>query len=60
MNVHKNAKLTPAGRAERPLDLVDRDFTAVRPNELWVSDQTYVRTGGPFIYLRLSSTRLPG
>ncbi len=26
---------------ERPLDLVDRDFSASRPNELWVSDLTY-------------------
>ena len=25
-----------------PLDLVSRDFTASRPNELWVSDFTYV------------------
>ena len=36
---------------ERPLDLVDRDFTASRPNELWVSDLTYVRTGGTFAYV---------
>ena len=37
--------------AERPLDLVDRDFSATRPNELWVSDLTYVRTGSRFIYV---------
>mgnify|MGYP003650218002 CR=1 FL=1 len=37
--------------AERPLDLVDRDFSASRPNELWVSDLTYVRTGGAFCYV---------
>ena len=36
--------------AQRPLDLVDRDFSASRPDELWVSDLTYVRTGGRFIY----------
>ena len=36
---------------ERPLDLVDRDFTASRPNELWVSDLTYVRTGRSFVYV---------
>jgi putative transposase len=36
---------------ERPLDLVDRDFAAQRPNELWVSDLTYVRTGGRFAYV---------
>ncbi len=40
-----------ADGTERPLDLVDRDFTATRPNELWVSDLTYVRTGGPFVYV---------
>jgi transposase InsO family protein len=32
----------PEGR-HRP-DLVDRDFTAERPNELWVADFTYLRT----------------
>ena len=37
--------------ADRPLDLVDRDFSASRPNELWVSDLTYVRTGGTFCYV---------
>ncbi len=29
--------------AARPPDLVQRDFTASRPNELWVSDFTYLR-----------------
>ena len=29
---------------DRPLDLVTRDFTATRPNQLWVSDLTYVAT----------------
>jgi transposase InsO family protein len=29
--------------ALRPPDLVQRDFTASRPNELWVSDFTYLR-----------------
>ena len=36
---------------ERPLDLVDRGFTASGPNELWVSDHTYVRTGRSFVYV---------
>ena len=36
---------------ERPLDLVDRNFTASRPNELWVSDLTYVRLGSSFCYV---------
>jgi len=30
--------------AARPPDLVDRDFTAARPNQLWVVDFTYVPT----------------
>ena len=30
--------------AIRPADLVRRDFTAVRPNQLWVVDFTYVAT----------------
>jgi putative transposase len=29
--------------ATRPPDLVDRDFTASRPDELWVADFTYLR-----------------
>jgi len=37
--------------AERPQDLVDRDFSASRPNELWVSDLTYVRLGSTFCYV---------
>src|SRR5690625_4008431 len=36
--------------AERPADLVNRDFTADKPNSLWVSDLTYVRTGSGFVY----------
>jgi putative transposase len=36
--------------AERPKDLVDRDFTATRPNELWVADITYVATWSGFVY----------
>ena len=37
----------------RPLDLVDRDFQASRPNELWVSDLTYVATWRGFVYVAL-------
>jgi transposase InsO family protein len=36
--------------AERPLDLVERDFGAKRPNELWVSDLTYIATWRGFVY----------
>jgi putative transposase len=31
-------------------DLVDRQFTASRPNQLWVSDFTYVPTAEGFVY----------
>ena len=41
----------PEESAERPLDLVDRDFTAERPNELWVSDLTYVSTWRGWVYV---------
>ena len=37
--------------ATRPLDLVTRDFTATRPNELWVADLTYVATWRGFAYV---------
>ncbi len=35
----------------RPTDLVERDFTATRPNELWVADLTYVATWRGFVYV---------
>lgn len=39
----------PKGPNKRP-DLVNRDFTAHRPNQLWVADITYVRTRKGFVY----------
>jgi putative transposase len=41
----------PAVVAERPRDLVERNFTAIRPNQLWVADLTYVATWGGFVYV---------
>lgn len=41
----------PADLADRPLDLVARDFSAERPNQLWVSDLTYVATWRGFVYV---------
>jgi transposase InsO family protein len=41
----------PAGAADRPADLVDRQFTASRPNQLWVADFTYVATWRGFVYV---------
>lgn len=40
----------PSGDSVRPPDLVDRNFAASRPNELWVSDLTYVATWRGFVY----------
>jgi putative transposase len=35
----------------RPSDLVNREFTDSRPNELWVADFTYVATWKGFVYV---------
>lgn len=40
----------PDDVAARPADLVQRDFTATRPNQLWVADLTYVSTHAGFVY----------
>lgn len=40
----------PAAETGRPADLVKRDFTATRTNELWVADITYVRTAAGWVY----------
>jgi transposase InsO family protein len=41
----------PDETAPRPADLVQRCFTATRPNELWVADFTYVATWGGMVYV---------
>ncbi|MFD7807760.1 IS3 family transposase [Streptomyces cellulosae] len=41
----------PEPSAPRPPDLVDRDFTASRPDQLWVADMTYVRTWSGWAYV---------
>ena len=41
----------PDDSALHPADLVKRDFTATRPNELWVADLTYVVTWRGFVYV---------
>jgi putative transposase len=44
---------TPDAAAARPADLVERDFSAARPNQLWVADLTYVATWSGFVYVAL-------
>ena len=41
----RNTKVRPAA------DLVKRDFSVQGPNQLWVADITYIRTGSGFLYL---------
>ncbi|MFE1408005.1 IS3 family transposase [Streptomyces sp. NPDC058770] len=41
----------PEPSAPRPPDQVDRDFTASRPDQLWVADMTYVRTWSGWAYV---------
>ena len=41
----------PDPEAPRAADLVQRDFTATRPNELWVTDLTYVPTWAGVAYV---------
>jgi transposase InsO family protein len=41
----------PADSADRPQDLVDRNFKADRPNQLWVADLSYVATWRGFVYV---------
>jgi putative transposase len=37
--------------ADRPADLVDREFAAPAPNRLWVADLTYVKTHAGWVYV---------
>lgn len=41
----------PDVSAQRPLDRVNRQFKADRPNQLWVSDFTYVSTWQGWLYV---------
>ncbi len=49
----KRRTTTPAPTADRPADLVERDFSAPAPNRLWVADLTYVATWAGFAYVAL-------
>ena len=49
---HGGPVTTRRDRDARPApDLVDRDFTASGPDQLWVADITYVPTMAGFLYL---------
>jgi putative transposase len=48
----RGPKTTRRGKNARPApDLVERDFTADGPDELWVADITYIPTWAGFLYL---------
>jgi putative transposase len=47
----KRRTTVPGGQAERPRDLVERNFNASAPNRLWVSDFTYVATWSGVAYV---------
>jgi putative transposase len=48
----RKTRTTVRGQDSRPApDLVDRDFTATGPDQLWVADITYVATWAGFLYL---------
>jgi transposase InsO family protein len=47
----KRRTTVPDPTAPRPPDLVERKFVATRPNQLWVSDLTYVRTFEGWAYV---------
>ncbi len=46
----KTRTTIPDETAAHPADLVGRDFTATRPNQLWVADLTYVATWAGLVY----------
>jgi putative transposase len=41
----------PDDKAHRPADLVERQFVADRPNQLWVADFTFVATWQGFVFV---------
>jgi putative transposase len=47
----KRRTTIPDPQAERPADLVNRNFRASEPNRLWVADITYVPTWSGFCYV---------
>ena len=53
---HKRPKTTVGDPlAVRPADLVERNFSAAAPNQVWVADITYVPTWSGFVYVAFVS-----
>jgi transposase InsO family protein len=48
---HRRRTTIPEPSAPRPPDLVNRRFTASRPNQLWVADLTYIHTWSGWAYV---------
>jgi transposase InsO family protein len=47
----KRTTIVDETAVEQARDLLQRDFTATRPNEKWVADITYLRNWSGFVYL---------
>ncbi|MFB8179002.1 hypothetical protein ACFC8N_23710 [Streptomyces sp. NPDC055966] len=52
-SVIRGRTTVPESMPPRPLDLVDRDFTASRPDQLWVADMSTAKM--VFRLMRLKS-----
>jgi putative transposase len=49
----------PDPKVARPEDLVERQFSPQRPNQLWVVDFTYVATSVGFVYVAFCNDVFP-
>ena len=47
----RKTTVSDGGETARPADLVERQFVAEAPNQLWVADLTYVRTHAGWTYV---------
>lgn len=50
-SLKKHWPTLPDDSLDRPADLVNRAFTASRPNQLWVADITFVATWSGFVHV---------
>ena len=46
----RKTTMSEGAQTQRPADLVERQFVAGAPNQLWVADLTYVRTHAGWTY----------